>query len=331
MIFVASSSEQLETARAIGRGLESADWEVLVWHTQFAFSAAYIESLERALDRADFAVVVMTGDDAANVRQGAVVLPRDNVVFELGLFIGRLGRERCAFFHDASASTRIASDLEGVKGADFYPEGLADDRARPALSVRIRQVKQQIRTVLTQSGPRYKPDAQVRALQQRRWHFLRRIEGPWWERMRTGDDDASALSQVTIRADPTTNGARLVGKAFGLDHRLLATWEAAAELLLEGAPTLAYRWTGQHERRHAAAMGGSGTIVFDSELDPQRAEGFFYDTRLSEIEDGLAPTREKSFRLTRLDAQDLADLADPSSAAARACVARQSQALRWDG
>jgi len=206
MIFVASSSEQLETANEIGRGLDSADWKVRVWHTQVALSAADIESLERALARADFAVVVMTGDDASNVRQGALVLPRDNVVFELGLFIGRLGRERCAFFHDASASKRIASDLEGVKGADFYPTGLADDRARPSLSVRIRQVKGQIRTVLAKSGPRYKPDAAVRALQQRRWHFLRRIEGPWWERMRTGDDDASALSQVTISADPTTTG-----------------------------------------------------------------------------------------------------------------------------
>lgn len=82
------------------------------------------------------------------------------------------------------------------------------------------------------------------------------------------------------------------------DHRLLAAWDAAAELALDSEPALHYRWSGQHERRHATAMGGSGTIVFDSELDPRRARGCFYDRRLTEIEGG---------------------------------VARQSKALRWDG
>jgi predicted nucleotide-binding protein len=185
VIFVASSSEQLSVAQRIRDGLRSAkDWDVNVWTTQFAFSATYIDSLERALDKADFAVIVMTGDDQANVRKDSVVLPRDNVIFELGLFLGRLGRERCAFFHDASRETRIASDLEGVKGADFYPDDRAD-QARPALGDRVREVKRQIKQVLHEAGPRYKVDRNDRELQQKRWRIIKRLEGDWWERMQT--------------------------------------------------------------------------------------------------------------------------------------------------
>jgi predicted nucleotide-binding protein len=73
---------------------------VLVWNKGvFDFSAHYLESLEEVLEQADFAAVVLTADDQTEVRKQSVKLPRDNVNFELGLFIGGLGRERCFFFH----------------------------------------------------------------------------------------------------------------------------------------------------------------------------------------------------------------------------------------
>jgi predicted nucleotide-binding protein len=123
-VFVASSSEQISVAKAVAEVLKSPDFDVKVWDEEiFSFSASYIESLEKELEHADFAVVILTADDSGNVRRKKVNLPRDNVVFELGLFIGRLGRERCFFFVDRDSGTRIASDLSGVKPVAFDRRG----------------------------------------------------------------------------------------------------------------------------------------------------------------------------------------------------------------
>jgi predicted nucleotide-binding protein len=332
MVFVASSSEQLPVAQRIRDGLRSSkEWDVNVWTTQFAFSATYIDSLERALDDADFAVVVMTGDDQANVRKDAVVLPRDNVIFELGLFIGRLGRERCAFFHDASRDTRIASDLEGVKGADFYPDDQADGKARRKLADRVREVRSQIKQVLQEAGPRYKIDRGTRDLQQQRWRVIKQMEGYWWERMRKGDDDASALSLVTVSAVNAGNSVRLDGKAFDLTDRWFASWAADADLELTPVPTLHYRWEGWLEGQKAAAIAGLGSIKLDRlEFAPGGPfYGSYFDTRLAEMRDGLAPTREKRFSFARLADEDLTALKDPLSDVARRRIADVRARLAW--
>ena len=142
-VFVASSSEKLAVARGVGdvlRGDESLD--VHTWDQDvFTLSASYIESLEAELDRADFAIVILTADDPATVRREAVNLPRDNVVYELGLFMGRLGRARCFFFVDGDSATRIASDLSGVRAADFYNERTNRATGRPSLEDRATEAR----------------------------------------------------------------------------------------------------------------------------------------------------------------------------------------------
>src|SRR5262245_18161426 len=120
-VFVASSSEQIGVAKAAAAALRSEQLEAKVWDEDtFDFSDSYMESLERELDRADFAVVIFTADDHANVRGKKVNLPRDNVIFELGLFTGRLGRKRCFFMIDGASETEVASDLSGVNWVKFY-------------------------------------------------------------------------------------------------------------------------------------------------------------------------------------------------------------------
>src|SRR5215471_10873168 len=97
-IFVASSTEGLEVAKTVRSLLGDAlrgSAEPVPWTRAFDLSATYIESLEKAAEEADFAVIVMTPDDLTISRDRKRVAPRDNVVFELGLFMGSLGRERC--------------------------------------------------------------------------------------------------------------------------------------------------------------------------------------------------------------------------------------------
>jgi len=284
-VFVASSSEQLAAAEKVATALQSADGvegnmplEVCPWQKGvFEFSAAYIESLEQELDRADFAVVILTGHDTGTVRDETVNLPRDNVIFELGLFIGRLGRKRCFFFIDGDSDTKVASDLSGVEPVKFF-DSVSRGPGRPSLEQQALKVRNQI----VATGPRYKPAREIRAGQQKLWLFNRRLAGSWWERMRKGDDEGSALSFVTITIDELTNTPRLEARSFGLDGEYLAEWSTVVTGLdLSGPkPVLYYRWEGEFDEAIGQKWGGGGTVTFD-DLSLNSGAGYFYDTNFA--------------------------------------------------
>jgi hypothetical protein len=262
-LFVASSSEQMQAARQIAEALKSPqEWTVLVWDGLFSFSSTYIESLEHELDLVDFAAIILTGDDVANVREKAAVLPRDNVLFELGLFIGRLGRPRCFFFVDGASGTQIASDLSGVKAASFYQDAAPGDPRKPSLRTVAKSVKEQMR----QLGSRYKPSAKDRDEQERLWRFSARAAGSWWERMRSGEDDESALTYVTMIANPATNTPSLEGRAYGLRAEMVANWHSVSSgVALGDKPKINYRWEGEQDTSIGQTFGGHGVITFDNE------------------------------------------------------------------
>ena len=71
-----------------------------------------IESLEKFAETCDFAVIVFGADDSLVVSDGSSKeVPRDNVIFELGLFMGVLGRDRSFFLVD---NAKCPTDLDGV-------------------------------------------------------------------------------------------------------------------------------------------------------------------------------------------------------------------------
>ncbi|MGF1545714.1 MAG: TIR domain-containing protein [Thiotrichales bacterium] len=323
-VFVASSSEQIGTAVAIADGLNASPHFVAqAWRESvFAFSKSYIESLEAELDRADFAIVVLTADDVARVRTQDANLPRDNVIFELGLFIGRLGRERCFFFVDSDSDTRIASDLSGVKCVGFH-HGATGDWRRPDLATQIAAVGIQMREV----GIRYKPAPGVRDEQQALWRFTRRFAGHWWERMRPGDDDASALSYLTVTLDPVTNTPRIDGKAYGKVGEPLADWHTVATGVQLGArPKVIYRWEGEQDAARGETYGGGGVITLDDDRLVS-GSGYFFDTNFAQIRAG-AVTRVKHFALFRCDPVDIETLREPWSEAAQTLIQARLGGLR---
>jgi len=117
-VFIGSSSEGLDVARAIARGLKN-DCLVVPWTAGvFAASETYIESLEKAIDRVEFAVLVVTPDDIREKRKVITKVPRDNVVFEAGLFMGRLGRKR-AFIVCDPKEVELPTDLLGLSPISF--------------------------------------------------------------------------------------------------------------------------------------------------------------------------------------------------------------------
>lgn len=118
-LFIGSSSEGIEFARAV-RSLLTQDAEVTVWKEGFfSLGSTYIETLMNSLPRFDFAILVFTPDDLVNSREVEVFGPRDNVIFELGLFMGRLGRSRTFILHQADARLKIPTDLSGVTMATY--------------------------------------------------------------------------------------------------------------------------------------------------------------------------------------------------------------------
>jgi predicted nucleotide-binding protein len=94
-LFAGSSSEGLKLARAV-RALLVEDAEGALWNEGFfAITDTFIKSLVNALPRFDFAALVLTPDDLTTHLVRLLSSVRvNNVLFELGLFMGRLGRFR---------------------------------------------------------------------------------------------------------------------------------------------------------------------------------------------------------------------------------------------
>jgi predicted nucleotide-binding protein len=148
-LFVGSSKESLSIVNEIESELATDPIVVTVW-TQGVFTASdfSMESLARVADRADFAVLVFGADDLVISRKKKARAPRDNVVFELGLIMGTIGRHRTFLAVPRGVEIKIPTDLLGVTPL-YYEQGDARD-----LAARIKPVCAQLRQIINEQGPR---------------------------------------------------------------------------------------------------------------------------------------------------------------------------------
>jgi CRP/FNR family cyclic AMP-dependent transcriptional regulator len=123
-VFIISSAEALEIARTIQNAFDHDPFSVTVW-TDGVFQASYyaVESLERALDQSDVAIAVAEPDDITESRGKRVGSPRDNVIFELGFFMGRLGRHRSLLVEPRGEEIKLPSDLAGINTITYKYDG----------------------------------------------------------------------------------------------------------------------------------------------------------------------------------------------------------------
>lgn len=114
-IFIGSSSERIEIARAIRANLEQYA-EIKVWDQNIFTPSTYpLESLIKTLNDMDFGLFVVTPDDIAQIRGKEVFAARDNVIFEAGLSIATLGRKRTIFVLQRDIKDfHIPTDLMGL-------------------------------------------------------------------------------------------------------------------------------------------------------------------------------------------------------------------------
>jgi CRP/FNR family cyclic AMP-dependent transcriptional regulator len=114
-VFVISSIEALPVARAIENAFAHDPFATIVWaNGVFRVTNYTLESLENELDRCDFAVAIAHPDDQTKVRDEDWPTPRDNVVFELGFFMGHLGRSRAILMEPRATRVKLPSDLAGI-------------------------------------------------------------------------------------------------------------------------------------------------------------------------------------------------------------------------
>lgn len=117
-LFVGSSSETLHLAEALARKL-SPSAETRLWPDIFEIGDTTIESLMRELATCEFAVLIASDDDIVSRRGEDRAVPRDNIIFEAGLFIGCLGRRRVFVVCDVRSRVHLPSDLSGVTFATY--------------------------------------------------------------------------------------------------------------------------------------------------------------------------------------------------------------------
>ena len=146
-IFLGSSGKQAKLLEAITRGLEDIA-DVEPWTTTFNPGRSTLDRLVELSQEVDFAAFVFAQDDwtTTDASESGEASPRDNVVFEAGLFGGALGIRRTFILH--AHGSKLPSDLLGLTSVRYDP---AASRRRSAKSTRSSARRSRPRVAAVQS------------------------------------------------------------------------------------------------------------------------------------------------------------------------------------
>ena len=146
-VFVASSVEGLDIAYPLQVNLQH-DADVTVWSQGvFSLSITPLDSITEALNSSDFGIFVFSPDDETLMRGNVSDTVRDNVLFELGLFIGKLGKRRCFIVMPDNVDLHIPTDLVGVTPAKYSGE-----RDKSEIAAALGPACHEIRTAIKLQG-----------------------------------------------------------------------------------------------------------------------------------------------------------------------------------
>ena len=249
-IFLGSSGKQAKLLQALTRGLEDVA-HVEPWTTSFNPGTTTLERLLELTREVDFAAFVFARDDWTTVSPPASdpsgsgqASPRDNVVFEAGLFGGVLGMRRTFILHASGA--KLPSDLLGLTCIRYEDTTAAE----------MRVVNEKLRKAIENEG---------RAA---------RIEGLWWQFSLTerSSEEPSAVS--LLRISRGRDGAlELAGRSWQEDGTLSARYWSEAAKEKKDPSGVFYCWKGERPRHpNAPQLEGTGEVRLES---AERAAGYF--------------------------------------------------------
>jgi CRP/FNR family cyclic AMP-dependent transcriptional regulator len=120
-IFIGSSGEQADVANSIKDGLNCPDVDCEVWNEPdvFPHGDSFLDTILHKARKSDFAILIFGRDDKTISRGTKRFSPRDNVVFEAGMFMGSIGKKRTFVVTDRKSKLKMLSDLDGIKVLGF--------------------------------------------------------------------------------------------------------------------------------------------------------------------------------------------------------------------
>ena len=120
-IFIGSTGEAQHLAITLQSAIDR--WaSVRVWSQGvFEQNRANLDNLLKVAADFDFACILATPDDFTESRGKASDAPRDNIIFEFGLFLGALGRDRVFFIYPREVQLKLPTDLSGVSFLEYKP------------------------------------------------------------------------------------------------------------------------------------------------------------------------------------------------------------------
>ncbi|SFN21330.1 Predicted nucleotide-binding protein containing TIR-like domain-containing protein [Chitinophaga sp. YR627] len=128
-IFIGSSSEALDLAEAIQSNLEHSAY-CTIWNQGiFSLSSNALDDLLKTLDVYDYGIFIFRPDDKSTIRKEEYSTIRDNVIFELGLYFGKLGKTNAFYLIPRNyPKLHLPSDLGGITAGTYDHERLITDR-----------------------------------------------------------------------------------------------------------------------------------------------------------------------------------------------------------
>src|SRR6476646_5154989 len=291
-IFLGSSAQQEKLLQALTRGLQDIA-DVDAWTTVFNPGVSTLARLVELTREVDFAAFVFAQDDwtakgASPEAASGQASPRDNVVFEAGLFGGALGIRRTFILHANGA--KLPTDLLGLTSIRYDPD------TTPAI---VRQINQKLRKAIAAEGR------------------ISRLEGDWWQLSLTArtELEPSAISLLTISRD-RAGALEVSGRSWQADGTLSARyWSEASKEQVEPAAVF-YFWKGERPRHpNAPQLEGTGEIRVES---TDRATGYW--TTRSDRDPALNARTAGVY--LRADPSDL-EVLDGGSEEARAALIAQ--------
>ena len=247
-IFLGSSGKQERLLQALERGLEDVA-HVEPWMTSFNPGVSTLERLVELTREVDFAAFVFAKDDWTTVGAPAAdsgqASPRDNVVFEAGLFGGVLGMRRTFILH--ANGSKLPTDLLGLTSVRY--DGSTSD-------AEIDIICQKLRKAIENEGR------------------TTRIEGLWWQFSLTERTakEPSALGLVKISRD-RGGVLEMTGRAWQEDGTLSARYHSEAVKEKNDPSGIFYYWNGERPlHANAPQLWGTGEIRLES---AERASGYW--------------------------------------------------------
>ncbi len=296
-IFLGSSGKQAKLLQTLTRGLEEVA-DVEPWTTTFNPGTTTLGRLVELTREVDFAAFVFALDDwtsaeptgpEAGEEVPGQASPRDNVVFEAGLFGGVLGMDRTFILHANGA--KLPSDLLGLTCVRYGDASRATE---------VKSVLQKLRKAITDVGG------------------LSRIEGLWWQFSVTerSELEPSAVSLLRISRD-RDRMLEVNGRAWQEDGTLSARYWSEAGRETRDPAGVFYAWKGERPRHpNAPAIYGTGEIRLEAE---DRASGYW--TTRSDADPTL--NARTSGVYLRAEVDDLAILDGRDNAARAALIAER--------